>query len=352
MTQTGMPTRRLGDTGMDLTTVGFGAWAIGGSGWKWAWGAQDDAESVAAIRRAVELGVNWIDTAPMYGLGHSEEIIGQAIADMPESERPYVFTKAGLIWDPERPTAAPRKIMRAESVRREVDASLRRLGVERIDFYQVHWPGDGALLDWAAPDAVAGADRYATPLAEYWQTMADLKREGKVRAIGLSNHGTAQLAAAEQVAHIDGIQPQFSLLHRQAAPELAWAAARTTGAIVYQPLHSGLLTGAFSTERVAALPDDDWRKESAEFTSELGPNLALVDALRPVAGRHGVPVGAVAIAWTLAWPGVVGAIVGARRPAQTADWPQAASLELTPADLAEIAAALTGTGAGTGPVQP
>lgn len=351
MNETQLPTRRLGGTGMEITTIGLGAWALGGSGWKWAWGPQDDAESIATIRRAVELGVNWIDTAPMYGLGHSEEIIGKALAGLPASERPFVFTKVGLVWDPDNPTGAPRKLMRPDSVRREVEASLHRLGVDRIDFYQVHWPGDGALLAWPPEESASESERFATELAEYWQTMADLRAEGKVRAIGLSNHDAAQLDVAEAVAHVDGIQPQFSLVRREAAAEIAWAAQHGSGAIVYQPLHSGLLTGAFSAERIAALPDDDWRKSAADFTVDLETHLALVAALQPIAEGHGVPVGALAIAWTLAWPGVTGAIVGARRPDQLETWQAAVGLALDPVALAEIADVVRSTGAGSGPLQ-
>ncbi|MFB7948015.1 aldo/keto reductase [Kitasatospora phosalacinea] len=348
-----LPTTRLGGTDLDISRIGFGAWALGGAGWSFAWGAQDDADSIATVHRAVAAGVNWIDTAPAYGLGHSEEVVGKAIAALPESERPYVFTKAGLVWDqPVDPGRAPRKLLKPASIRTELEDSLRRLGVERIDLYQAHWPGDGALLTFGPDEDPAATARHATALEEYWAVLAELKAEGKVRAIALSNHDTAQLAAAEAVAHVDAIQPQFSLLHREAAPELAWAHAHGTGAIVYQPLHSGLLTGAFSAERVAALPDDDWRKGSPEFTTGLAANLALVDALRPIAAAHGTTVSAVALAWTLAWPGVTGAIVGARRPGQVADWIGAGSLRLTAADRDAIAAAATATGAGEGPTRP
>lgn len=346
-----VPTRPLGTTGMDISAVGFGAWAIGGAGWKFAWGAQDDADSVAALRRAVEAGVNWVDTAPVYGLGHSEEVVGKALAGFPEADRPYVFTKCGLIWDENDRTAPPRKILRPEVVRRELEDSLRRLGVERIDLYQAHWPGDGLPLDFttdpateSSPDAVA--------LEEYWRTLADLKAEGKVRAIALSNHGVAQLDRAEAVAHVDAIQPQFSALARQSAAELEWAADHGTGAIVYQPMHSGLLTGAFSKERVASLPEDDWRKTSPEFTDHLRGSLAVAGALRTVADRHGVPVPAAAVAWTLAWRGVTGAIVGARRPEQIDDWIGAGAVELTETDVDEVAVAIAAAGVGHGPVRP
>ncbi|MFI1917356.1 aldo/keto reductase [Nocardia sp. NPDC020380] len=345
-----IPTTRLGSTDMDISRIGFGAWAIGGTDWSFSWGPQDDADSVATIHRAVEAGVNWIDTAAVYGLGHSEEVVAKALAGLPEADRPYVFTKAGLVWNANDRASAPKRIMAAASVRRELEDSLRRLRVERIDLYQVHWPDTGAALEFsgqADPDAVP-----PTPLEEYWQTMADLVEEGKVRAIGLSNHDVPQLEIAESIAHVDAIQPQFSLLKRASAGELSWAAVHHTGGIVYQPLHSGLLTGAFSAERVAALPNDDWRKRFPEFTAELAANLALVEALRPIAAAHGTSVASIAIAWVLAWPGVNGAIVGARRPEQIDSWIDAAAIELTAVDLAGIDSALRATGAGEGPTRP
>ncbi|GGV30185.1 aldo/keto reductase [Kitasatospora herbaricolor] len=346
---TDVPTVPLGGTDLMISRIGFGAWAIGGAGWRYSWGAQDDRDSIAAVHRAVELGVNWIDTAAVYGLGHSEEVVGQALAGLPASRRPYVFTKCGLVWDDRDPLGAPRKVMEPAGVRRELEASLRRLGVEQIDLYQVHWPGDGRPLEWGAE---APAEAQGTPLEEYWQLMADLRTEGKVRAIGLSNHGPEQLAAAAKVARVDAIQPQFSLLSRSAAADLAWAAANDAAAVVYQPLASGLLTGAFTAERVAGLDPEDWRRGFPDFTTELPRNLALVDALRPVAERHGSTVSAVAVAWTLAWPGVSGAIVGARRPGQIDDWAGAVRLKLDAADLDAITAALARTGAGSGPLRP
>jgi aryl-alcohol dehydrogenase-like predicted oxidoreductase len=327
--------RRLGATDMEITRVGFGAWAIGGGDWSYAWGAQDDAESVAAIRTAVDAGVNWIDTAAVYGLGHSEEVVAKALAEIPEADRPLVFTKCGLVWDEGDRSSEPRRVMERASVRREVDASLRRLGVERIDLYQVHWPpADG------------------TPIEDYWGTMVELREEGKVRAIGLSNHDAEQLEAAERVGHVDAIQPPFSAIARSAAPAIAWAAAHDTGVIVYSPMQSGLLTGAFSRARVESLPEDDWRRSDREFTTHLERNLALADALRPVAKRHDTTLAAVAVAWTLAWDGVTGAIVGGRRPQQVEGWLPAARLELSDLDLDEIAAAIERTGAGSGPVSP
>jgi aryl-alcohol dehydrogenase-like predicted oxidoreductase len=334
---TSLPTTALGRTGMLLTRVGFGAWAIGGGGWAFAWGNQDDTESIAAIRHAVESGVNWIDTAAVYGLGHSEEIVAAALAGIPAADRPYIFTKGGLVWDPADRTMAPRRVGDPASLRAEVEASLRRLNVERIDLYQMHWPAEDG-----------------TAVEEYWQAFLDLKREGKVRAVGLSNHNTRQLEAAESIGHVDAIQPQFNLIHRDAAADvLPWAHEHETGVIVYSPMASGLLTGAFTVERAARLEPGDWRAGDPDFTRPaLSSNLALAEALRPVAERHGVAPGAVSIAWTLAFPGVTGAIVGARRPGQVDGWLPAARLELTEDDLAGIAAAVHATGAGTGPAAP
>ena len=315
--------------------MGFGAWAIGGAGWKYGWGGQDDTESIAAIRHAVESGVNWIDTAAVYGLGHSEEVVARALADFPEADRPYVFTKCGLVWDESDPTAEPQRAASPASVRHEVEASLKRLNTERIDLDQVHWPAEDG-----------------TPLEEYWQVMADLKAEGKARAIGLSNHDVAQLDRAEKIGHVDSLQPPFSAINRRAADEIGWCAGHGTGVIVYSPMQSGLLTGSFTKERAANLPADDWRATAGDFTKRLDSNLALADALRPIAERHGVSVAAVAVAWTLAWRGVTGAIVGARSPQQVDGWLPAASLELTDADLDDIAAAIERTGAGRGPTRP
>jgi len=332
-----LPTAPLGTTGMRITRLGFGAWAIGGGGWTFAWGNQDDADSIAAIRHAVERGINWIDTAAVYGLGHSEEVVARALRDIPADDRPYVFTKAGLVWEERDRAAPPQRIGDPLSIRREVEASLRRLDVERIDLCQMHWPAeDGTLLQ------------------DYWGTLLQLKEEGKVRAVGLSNHDVAQLDAAERLGHVDTLQPPFSGIHREvAAAELPWCAAHRTGVIVYSPMQSGLLTGTFSLERAARLGADDWRSRSPDFTGlGLTRNLALAHALRPIAERHRVTVAAVAVAWTLTWPGVTGAIVGARSPAQVDGWIGAASLELTDADLDEIADAIKRTGAGTGPVRP
>jgi aryl-alcohol dehydrogenase-like predicted oxidoreductase len=346
------PKAALGGTGLDISRVGFGAWAIGGGGWRYAWGDQDDAESAAALRHAVAAGVNWIDTAAVYGLGHSEEVIGRVLGDLPEADRPHVFTKCGLVWSEQDRSAPPHRIMRPASVRREVEASLRRLRVERIDLYQVHWPDTGASLEWDEQSGGAPPGADATPLEDYWQVMADLRREGKVAAIGLSNHSLEQVRRAERVAHVDAIQPPFSLLDRSAAELIAWAADQRIGVIVYSPLQSGLLTGAFSAQRVADLPANDWRRGSPDFTTGLTANLALVDRLRPLARHRGASLSALAVAWALSWPGVTGAIVGARRPGQVDEWVGGAALALDAADLDAIAAALASTGAGVGPRDP
>ncbi|OYX75836.1 MAG: aldo/keto reductase [Rhizobiales bacterium 32-66-11] len=322
---------------MDITRVGFGAWAIGGPDWAVGWGSQDDSESVAAIRHAVERGINWIDTAAVYGLGHSEEIVRTALKDMPAADRPYVFTKCGLIWDEADRAALPKRIGAPESIKREVEASLKRLGVERIDLYQMHWPANDG-----------------TEIEIYWQALLDLKAQGKVGAVGLSNHNAEQLARAEALGHVDTLQPPFSAIRRDvASAELPWCAAHDTGVIVYSPMQSGLLSGRFTAARAAALPKDDWRSRNAEYTGQnLARNLKLADALKPIAEAHTTSVAAVAVAWTLAWPSVTGAIVGARSPAQVDGWLDAARLELTAADLEAIAAAIAATGAGTGPVRP
>ena len=332
-----LPTTRLGWTGMFLTRVGFGAWAIGGGDWAYAWGHQDDAASVAAIRHAVESGINWIDTAAVYGLGHSEEVVAAALAGLPEADRPYVFTKGGQVWDPADRSAKPRRVGAPASIRTEVEASLRRLRVEQIDLYQMHWPAEDG-----------------TPVQEYWQVFTDLKREGKIRAAGLSNHGILQLEAAEEIGAVDAIQPRFNLIHRDAADDvLLWAREHEAGVIVYSPMASGLLTGTFTAARAAGLEPGDWRASHPDFTEPaLSANLALADVLRPVAERHGVTPAAVAVAWTLAFPGVTGAIVGARNPGQVDGWLPAATLELKEDDLSDIAAAIRATGAGTGPVSP
>jgi len=337
MTGSALPTRPLGRSGLAITRVGFGAWAAGGGGWSFGWGPQDDEDSLAAMRRAIERGVNWIDTAAVYGLGHSEEVIGRFLRELPSASRPLVFTKCGLIWDEKNPMVQSRRVLQPESIARECEASLRRLGVERIDLYQFHWP-----------------DQTGTAVEDSWAAMARLVEQGKVRAAGVSNFGLELLERCEAVRHVDSLQPPFSLIRRDAAErEIPWCAARAAGVIVYTPMQSGILTDSFDPARVARLAPDDWRRRSPEFQApNLDRNLALRDALRPIARRHEVSVSVVAIAWTLACPGVTGAIVGARSAEQVDGWIGAASVDLTPADLDEIAQALARTGAGAGPTRP
>ena len=332
-----LPLRPFGLSRVLITKTGFGAWAIGGGGWAFGWGPQDDATSVATMRHALELGVNWIDTAAVYGLGHSEEVVGRALREHPPSRRPMVFTKCGLIWDPNNPMAAPRRTLQPDSIRRECDASLRRLGVERIDLYQFHWP-----------------DETGTPVEDSWNEIVRLIDAGKVRLAGVSNFDVSLLERCEAVRHIDSLQPPFSLVRRRAAAnEIPWCARHSTGVICYSPMQSVLLTDTFSREHVTRFAEDDWRRRSPDFNEpHLSRNLALRDALRPIAQRHGATVSAVAVAWTLAWPGVSGAIVGGRSPQQVDGWIGAASFELTAADLQEISDAIVRTGAGEGPTIP
>ncbi len=335
MTRTStLPLVPLGRTGMQITRVGFGAWAIGGGGWAFAWGEQDDEASLAAMRHAVASGINWIDTAAVYGLGHSEELVGRLLKDLPAGDRPYVFTKCGLIWDDANPLTQAKRIGDPGSIKQEIDRSLRRLGVEQIDLYQMHWPAEDG-----------------TPIEDYWQALLDVKQAGKARAVGLSNHKVEHLERAERLGHVDTLQPPFSAIRRDAAQaELPWCLAHDTGVIVYSPMQSGLLTGTFSEARAAALPPGDWRSRGPEFQPpRLQKNLALAEAMREIANRYDTTVGAIAIAWTLGVPGVSGAIVGARSPEQVDGWIGAADLSLTPADRAQIAEAIERTGAGTGP---
>jgi aryl-alcohol dehydrogenase-like predicted oxidoreductase len=331
-----LPVRRLGRTDMHITRVGFGSWAVGGD-WAVGWGSQDDRESVAAIRRAVARGINWIDTAAIYGLGHSEEIVSSALSGISPRERPYIFTKCGLIPASADRAASPKQVGAPASLRHEIEGSLRRLKLERIDLYQMHWPAEDG-----------------TPLEAYWQTLLDLKREGKVGAVGLSNHNVNQLAAAEVLGHVDTLQPPFSAIKRDiAAAELPWCEAHETGVIVYSPMQAGLLSGSFSVERAASMPANDWRSRSADFKGEaLRRNLTVVETMRTVADRHRTTVAAVAVAWTLAWPGVTGAIVGARRPNQVDGWLDGATLSLTASDMDEIALTIERSGAGSGPAKP
>jgi aryl-alcohol dehydrogenase-like predicted oxidoreductase len=334
---TPLPTRRLGTSGPEITTVGFGAWAAGGGGWAFSWGPQDDEASVAAIRHALERGVNWIDTAAVYGYGHSEDVVAKALADIPSGERPYVFTKCGMRWSDKDRMAPPERDCRPARVREECEASLRRLRVERIDLYQFHWP-----------------DETGTPIEDSWGELLKLVDEGKVRWPGVSNFGVPLLERCETLRHVMSLQPPFSLIRRGvAASEIPWCAAHGTGVIVYSPMQSGLLTDSFGLERVRGFAPDDWRRRFEHFQPpRLGQNLALRDALRPIASKHGTSVAAVAVAWTLAWPGVTGAIVGARSPEQVDGWLGAVTLALDTDDIRAIANAIERTGAGSGPSSP
>ena len=317
----------FGRTGLDITRVGFGAWAVGGT-----WGGQDDDDSIAAIRRAVELGVTWVDTAPVYGWGRSEDVVRRALEPFSEADRPYVFTKTA----PERRGDDAFMHGTADRLRAGVEESLRHLGVERLDLLQMHWPADDE-----------------TPVEESWSTLIALRDEGKVAHIGVSNYDVDQLEAAEALSHVETLQPPFSAIERgSAADVLPWCADHGTGVIVYSPMQAGLLTGAMTRERVESLPEQDWRRDDDDFTVHLDRNLALADALRPVAEKHGTTRAAVAIAWTLAWRGVSAAIVGARSATQVEDWIGAADLVLDDADLDDVAAAIATTGAGSGPARP
>ena len=315
MQQTQLRTSPLGDTGLEISRVGFGAWAIGGGGWEFGWGPQQDDESIAAIHRALELGVNWIDTAAAYGFGRSEEIVGRALRGLPE--RPYVFTKSSLLDDGTRHV---RHMLKRDSILREAEGSLRRLGVDAIDLYQIHWP---------IPDE---------DIEEGWAAMATLKERGLVRHIGVSNFDASQLRRIQSIAPVETLQPPYSLIDRAAEAEvLPFAERHGIGVIVYSPMGSGLLTGGITRERIAAMPDDDWRKTDPRFTEpQLSRHLALAARLRTIADRHDVSPGAVAVAWTLRNPAVDGAITGFRRPDQVDPVVAAAGLELTGQDLAEI----------------
>lgn len=300
-----LPRRPLGTTGLQISTVGFGAWAAGGGGWAFSWGPQEDLDSIAAMRRAIEHGVNWIDTAAVYGLGQSERVVGRFLRELPEADRPLVFTKCGLIWDETRPMANAERVLRPASIRRECEASLRRLGIERIDLYQFHWP-----------------DQIGTPVEDSWDEMTRLINEGKIRFAGVSNFDIPLLERCEARHHVACLQPPYSLIRPQAADELIpWCRDHGAGVLCYSPMQAGLLTDRFSLERAATLHPDDWRRRSEEFQPpRLQRNLALRDRLRPIAARHGTTTAAVAIAWVLATTGVSGAIVGARSAAQVDGW--------------------------------
>ncbi len=315
MQTTQLRTSPLGSTGLEITRVGFGAWAIGGGGWEFGWGPQQDDESIAAIHRALELGVNWIDTAAAYGFGRSEEIVGRALRDRPE--RPYVFTKCSLLDDGTRHV---RHVLKRDSIRREAEGSLRRLGVDAIDLYQIHWP---------VP---------AEDIEEGWSAMAELKEQGLVRHIGVSNFSAGQLRRIQSVAPVETIQPPYSLIDREAEAEVLPAAQRDgIGVIVYSPMGSGLLTGRMTRERIAAMPGDDWRRTDPRFNEpQLSRHLALAARLQEIAARHDSTPGAVAVAWALRHPAVNGAITGFRRPDQVDPIIAAANLDLTDQDISDI----------------
>jgi aryl-alcohol dehydrogenase-like predicted oxidoreductase len=313
-----MQTRKLGNSDLHITPVGYGAWAIGGSGWQFGWGSQNDNDSIAAIHRSLELGVNWIDTAAVYGLGHSEEVVARALKSW-SGPRPYVFTKCGLRWDAKGNVS---KVLNADSIQREVEDSLRRLSVDVIDLYQIHWPPD--------PDSAE--------LEEGWSMLARLQRQGKVRWIGVSNFNVQQLRRAQAAAPVTSLQPPYSLLHREIEDQvLPYCLREGIGVIVYSPMASGLLTGAMTRERAAKLPEDDWRKNHPDFTEpNLSLNLALVERLQQIARRHNRSAGEVAIAWTLHHPAVTGAIVGARNARQAEGVMRAGEVRLTAEDVTEI----------------
>jgi aryl-alcohol dehydrogenase-like predicted oxidoreductase len=321
-------TAGLGRSGAAFTRLGLGTWAIGGP-WRFGWGPVDDEESIAAIRRAVDEGINWIDTAAVYGLGHSEEIVGRALKGYATDHELFVCTKCGRKTLPD---GSPYGDLRPQSIRAECEASLHRLGVERIDLYQIHWPD---------PDG-------GTPLEESWSAMAQLVDEGKARWIGVSNFDVDQLERCEAIRHVDSVQPPLSMVQRRALRDvIPWAAAHQTGVIVYSPMASGLLSGTFDRDRLENLPSDDMRLGRPEFTEPwLSKNLALVERLRAIAHELGCAVAELAIAWTLAQSGVTGAIVGARRPGQLDGWLGAGDLELSPELLHAIDEAIVETGAG------
>ena len=313
-----MQTRKLGNSDLNITRVGFGAWAIGGGGWEFGWGNQEDNDSIAAIKRALELGVNWIDTAAVYGTGHSEEVVAEALKEW-TGVRPYIFTKCSMVWDEHRKV---RNEYSVHSIRRECEASLRRLQVRVIDLYQMHWP---------PADNGAG-------LEEAWQTMATLQKEGKVRWIGVSNFNVEQLKRAEKIAPVTSLQPPYSLIRRQIEAEiLPYCQERGIGVISYSPMASGLLTGAMTRERAAALPANDFRSRGAEFREpRLSKNIELVERLRQVGQRLGRSPGEIAIAWVLRNPAITGVIVGARNAKQVEGVVGAADVTLSKQDIAEI----------------
>ena len=321
MTQPGSHSLRiLGNSDLKLTPIGFGAWAIGGGNWEFAWGPQDDAESIAAIHRALDLGINWIDTAAIYGLGHSEEIVGRALRSH-SGPKPLVFTKCSMRWHPDRSIY---RSLKAASLAEELEGSLRRLGVETIDLYQIHWPDPEEELE------------------EGWETLAGFRKQGKIRCIGVSNFSVEQMQRVQQIAPITSLQPPYSMLRRAIEEEiLPFAEDNGIGVINYSPMVSGLLTGAMTAERVAALPEDDWRRRGIEFTEpRLGRNLRLVELLREIGNGHGVGPGVVAVAWTLHHPAITAAIVGGRSGQQVEGLAPALDFRLSQEEYARINAFL------------
>jgi len=308
-------TRQLGNSDLKITPIGYGAWAIGGGNWEFAWGAQDDDESVKTIERALDAGINWIDTAAVYGLGHSEEVVAKAVKA--SGKKPYIFTKCSMRWDNDRQIY---RSLKAKSLEEELEGSLRRLGVETIDLYQIHWPNPEGEIE------------------EGWETLARFQKEGKVRHIGVSNFNVEQIKRVQKIAPITSLQPPYSMLRRAIEAELLpFCEANNIGVINYSPMLSGLLTGKMTAERVANMPADDWRKRSANFQEpQLSKNLKLVELLREIGKPHGVEPGVVAIAWTLRKPVVTAAIVGARRPDQVDGVLPAASFRLSEAELNRI----------------
>lgn len=308
-------TRQLGNSNLRLTRLGFGAWAIGGGNWQFGWGSQDDQESIGAIHRALDIGVNWIDTAAVYGLGRSEQVVATALRGL--GKKPYVFTKCSMVWDDSRQI---HRSLKADSIRRELEASLKRLQLDTIDLYQIHWPDPEKDIE------------------EGWTTLAKLKEEGKVRHIGVSNFSVAQMERAAKIAPVTSLQPPYSLLNRAVEKEvLPFCEKHGIGVINYSPMQSGLLTGAMTKERITKLPEDDWRRNSAQFKEpKLSRNLELVELLREIGKAHGGSPGEVAVAWTLRNPAVTAAIVGARNAKQVDGILGAATLQLQPDEISRI----------------
>jgi aryl-alcohol dehydrogenase-like predicted oxidoreductase len=323
-----MTTRTLGQTDLRITPIGIGAWAIGGGKWEFAWGHQEDAESIAAIQAGLDQGMNWIDTAAVYGLGHSETVVGRAIKG--RASRPYIFTKCSLVWDKAGNISHN---LQSASIQREAESSLKRLKVDTIDLYQIHWPAWKGNAEAASPGSIE----------EAVSTLVKLKDQGKIRHIGVSNFDARQMRRALDVAPIASLQPPYSLLATDVeASILPFALNHRIGVVVYSPMASGLLSGSMTRERIAALPEDDWRKRSSNFQEPLlSRNLRLVESLRAVGQRYNATPGEVAIAWTLRNPAVTGAIIGVRSAQQARGIAGAADVSLSADDTLEIEQALT-----------